>query len=150
MEIKETKGKPLCAPFVLLFWNNDAGSGSMLHVKLHQKAPVCSRGWPVPLHEMASLHISSHDMWNEFKNSSLSFADLAEADVKPFRIIQRAFFDPSCQLSQKHIFWIYKHFYRHTWKLRHKGHKLKYYECYKSARHLSELPNKSPVEYLGS
>lgn len=44
-------------------------------------------------------------------------------------------------------FWFYRHFYRHTWKLPHKGHKLKYYECYKSSQHLSALPNNSPKQF---
>lgn len=53
-----------------------------------------------------------------------------------------------CRLSQKHISGgFYRHFYGHTWKSPHKGHKLKYYDCYKSAQHPSALPDKSLVKY---
>lgn len=75
-------------------------------------------------------------------SSLLSLSLSPAADMSPFSIIHTAFFDPRCQLSQKHISGFYRHFYRHTWKLPYKkGHKLKYYECCKSARHLSASPN---------
>ena len=79
------------------------------------------------------------------KGKSVSLSLLSAADVSLFNIIHRAFFDPRCQLSQKHISGFYRHFYRHTWRLPYKkGHKLKYYECWESARHLFRLAKQQP------
>lgn len=149
-----TEEEPRRAPFLFWHdaetaWSRDVGNGSVPCESASKESVCTGRRRVVPLHEMASLHMCNIRSraklmkltwrYNERYSNlpSLPFLSYCRWCVSAQRYAYSILWSLMPTFT-KHFWGFYGHFYRHTWKLHHKGHKLKYYECYKSAQHLAK------------